>query len=412
VRVTIAGLLLAGVLWGTAACGRKGPPLPPIVRLPAPATDLTARRLGDTVVLQFTVPTTNTDASRTGDLDRMEVYAHTGPLPVPTDFLKFGTLVGSVAVKPSIGAASAAAVPGVAPGSKAIVAEPITAAQLELGKVPPVRNASARARPAVEPEYETPETVNVPLPVNRYYVVVGVTRSNHRGAFSPPVALPLVQPFVAPGELKASYDQDAISLTWTPPERGADIFVPEPTYNVYQQMDEPPAGGTPEGAGASAATPPVTAEVLTSVNPVPVTTPAFKDTRMEFGAVRCYVVRSVRMSGLKSIESEPSPAVCLTPVDTFPPAAPRQLTSVVNENGVSLIWEPNTEKDLVGYLVLRGETPGEKLTPLMTTPIRETTYVDSTVHTGASYDYVVVAVDNAPTPNISDYSNRVTEVIR
>jgi fibronectin type 3 domain-containing protein len=76
-----------------------------------------------------------------------------------------------------------------------------------------------------------------------------------------------------------------------------------------------------------------------------------------------------------------------------------------------LIWEPNTEKDLAGYLVLRGESGGP-LSPLTKEPIQETTYRDTTVRPGTTYEYAVVAVDNAPTPNRSDYSNRVTEVAR
>ena len=46
--------------------------------------------------MQFTVPTLNTDGSSPADLRRIEVYGHTGPLPTPADFLKYGTLVASI----------------------------------------------------------------------------------------------------------------------------------------------------------------------------------------------------------------------------------------------------------------------------------------------------------------------------
>ena len=84
-----------GVL-STTACGRKGPPLAPIVFLPRPVADLAAKRVENDVVVQFTVPTLNTDGSGPADLRRVEVYAHTGPLPAPADFLKYGTLVSSI----------------------------------------------------------------------------------------------------------------------------------------------------------------------------------------------------------------------------------------------------------------------------------------------------------------------------
>ena len=81
------------------ACGQKGPPLAPIVLTPRAVTGLTAKRVENEVVLQFTVPTVNTDSSGPADLRRIEVYAHTGPLPAPADFLKYGTLVTRIEVR-------------------------------------------------------------------------------------------------------------------------------------------------------------------------------------------------------------------------------------------------------------------------------------------------------------------------
>ena len=80
-------------------CGRKGPPLAPIVYLPRAVTELTAKRVENDIVLQFKVPTANTDNTSPADLDRIEVYAHTGSLPAPTDFVKYGTLVQSIDIK-------------------------------------------------------------------------------------------------------------------------------------------------------------------------------------------------------------------------------------------------------------------------------------------------------------------------
>jgi len=81
------------------ACGQKGPPLAPIVYLPRPVTEIAVKRVEDEVVLQFSVPTLNTDNSGPADLRKIEVYAHTGPLPAPVDFVKYGTLVASVDIK-------------------------------------------------------------------------------------------------------------------------------------------------------------------------------------------------------------------------------------------------------------------------------------------------------------------------
>jgi hypothetical protein len=468
-----------------SACGRKGPPLAPLVRLPGPVVDLAARRLGDEVVLQFTIPAVNVDASRPADLDRVEVYAHTGPLPTPADFLKYGSLIGNIAVK-APGPVGSRELPGLDEGAKASVSEKLTPAELQIGKMPPVRTQSARRKTAVvAPVYETPETVNAVLPLTRYYVTVGVSRKNQRGPFSPALPVPLYPPLPAPGAIEVRYTQDELSLAWTPLPRDEDIFVPAAVYNVYEVADTiapDVAGGTGVAVVSSAASPaPVTpaaapaaaamssavaasvpaAAATTSaaaapapananvqgakasapgvaggsspapaaaapappgakapapllkpaLNPAPLAAPAFKQQQVDFGARRCYVVRATRMAGTVSIESQPSLPVCLTAVDTFPPAAPRGLAAVPGEGAVNLIWEPNTEKDLAGYLVFRGETGAEKLVRITPAPIRDTTYRDTTVKSGTSYDYVVVAVDDAPAPNISEYSNRQTAVV-
>ena len=83
-----------------AACGKKGPPLPPLVRVPSPPDDFTAERRGEEVKLQFTVPSANTDGTRPADVQRVDVYAFSGPFTVDDEqLMKFGTKVASVPVK-------------------------------------------------------------------------------------------------------------------------------------------------------------------------------------------------------------------------------------------------------------------------------------------------------------------------
>jgi fibronectin type 3 domain-containing protein len=111
--------------------------------------------------------------------------------------------------------------------------------------------------------------------------------------------------------------------------------------------------------------------------------------------------------GSITVESAPSKTACVTPADTFAPAAPRSIAAVASEGAIGLIWEPNTEGDLAGYLVLRGEAPGEKLQALTPAPITETTYRDTTIKPGVAYVYAVVAIDKAN--NMSAQSDRITE---
>ena len=82
------------------ACGKKGPPLPPLVRLPSAPADFAAELRGATVDLQFTVPAANTDNSRPANVQRVDVYAiTTGETLTDAQILKLGTRVASVDVK-------------------------------------------------------------------------------------------------------------------------------------------------------------------------------------------------------------------------------------------------------------------------------------------------------------------------
>ena len=79
---------------------------------------------------------------------------------------------------------------------------------------------------------------------------------------------------------------------------------------------------------------------------------------------------------------------------------------------MNLGWDANTEPDLAGYLVLRGDAPGGTLQPLTPAPITATSYEDKTVKPGVRYVYVIVAVDKATPPNRSAPSARVEETAR
>jgi hypothetical protein len=547
---------LSSILFASA-CGQKGPPLAPIVYLPRPVTEVVAKRFENEVVLQFTVPTLNTDNTGPADLRRVEVYAHTGPLPAAADFLKYGTLVASVNIKqPKIGATDASGTEGVtgsegatsaseaegasvdaagattplpakAPakpdpeagmveqGWNTSVRETLTPKHMEIGPMPPTRPlpvAPDDAPVVVVEKIETPGTVNFDVAPQRFYTIVGVSDSrNRRGPFFGPIPVALIEPLSPPEKVDLEYNAERIALNWpgqpedmapgatgavavaapgapgaatptapvppavppapvapsaTPPVAAApagppldretegtvelfadvetdltqDVLVavidkvptgakPKPRppvaaaappaprfgYNVYESTSAPVAPVAPNapdtptapnapGSAAGAPTAPLNATLLTA--------PGFADPRVEFGTERCYVVRRVEMAGTVAIESAPSRPVCVTPVDTFPPAPPKSLAHIAGGNGVSLLWEANTETDLGGYVVLRGEAPGDKLSPLTKEPISDTSFLDTTVRRGRTYVYEVIAVDVSTPPNQSAPSNRVEETIR
>ena len=110
---------------------------------------------------------------------------------------------------------------------------------MALGKMPITRAiATVGATLKATPDLETPGTVNAPLPLMRYYVAVATNRRNHRGAFSAPLGVPLIDPFAAPAGLRAEYAESAVTLAWEPAARSDDIFAPVPAYNLYEVPDE------------------------------------------------------------------------------------------------------------------------------------------------------------------------------
>jgi hypothetical protein len=235
--------------------------------------------------------------------------------------------------------------------------------------------APGTALPGVAPGVEQRPVVGGGLVPTRVYGIRGITRGGRPGQ-PVRVKVPLLQPPAPPTGVAAKFTETAIALDWTPPV--ADVGGTPASFNVYPAAERVPA-----------------------LNTSPLTTPAFEQPVAEYGHERCFVVRSVQLVAGVPIESEPSAPACTTPRDIFPPPAPTGLQAVPAAEGVSLSWDGSAAADLAGYILLRGEAPGDTLQPLTTEPIRETTYRDTTVKPGITYVYAVVAVDKATPPNTS-----------
>ena len=411
-RVPVFVVLLAAAL--AAGCGKKGPPLPPLLKLPAPPADLTAERRGSKVDLQFTVPGANTDGTRPANVERVEVYAFTGPTTVTDDqLLKHGAKVASLRTKtprdpdqtieadePQDEIESPEG-PGLDQGALARVEEELTGTAMaptdvtiDTGKRPAPKGDGDGSRPLLGPPATAP---------SRTYVTVGINKRGRRGPVSRRVAVPLVPPPARPSTPLVSYDETTITVTWTAtgslPQKpagapaGADVLPSNPigptlppiAYHVY---DVSPADVTSGSSGTARA------PAETRLTKMPIAEAQFSDARIEWGAERCYVVRAVETVGDLTLESDGAPPACKKLVDTFPPAAPKGLTAVPTEGAINLIWQSNGEKDLAGYLVLRAVAPGENLSPVTPSPIQGTTFKDA-VEPAVRYVYAVAAVDKA-----------------
>ena len=269
------------------------------------------------------------------------------------------------------------AVPGAPPPTSAPAATPptapATAGDPAAAAAAPAAAPGAPPAPAAAAPTAPPPGITV---LTRIYVVRGISRAGRPGPPSARVSVP-VEAVVAPpsGVVAQMPGERAIAVEWTPPVAQADAA--PLTYNVYR----PDAISTP-------------------LNPSPLPAAKFETEAGELGKERCFVVRAIQTVQNVTIESDVSAPACLTPADTFAPAAPKGLRAVAEEGGVNLVWEPNTESDIGGYLVLRGDTP-ETLQPLMQKPIIESTYRDTSATPGVRYVYAIAALDKTTPPNRS-----------
>ncbi len=426
-----------------AACGTKGPPLAPIVRIPAAVTTIQAQRVGSDAFVTVTIPAKNIDGSAPIDIGRVEVYGYTGRRPPPNArWVEVADLVATIPVIPPL---TLDAPPvdttqpldlskGALPGAMVTVVDQLTSAKLVQGKVP--EEVVRGGRTPIAPVTATTE----PDVLRRFYIAIGFSERGRPGPPGTAADFALIETPVPPAFVNAAYSETTMSLEWppsggivgflfdsplppedTPLNENFEPVVPTPAaalnapvlptgpvkYNVYRELSpDPLALPDTSAAVAWAQTSPA------PVNPAPLATMSFMDT-VEFDRELCYVVRPIKGTPPNAIEGDPSPAHCFIPVDVFAPAPPARLAAIADEGGISLIWEPNAEPDVTGYMVLRGDASDATLQPLTPIPVAEPRFRDTHVTAGKKYVYAVVALDSRlPVANVSGESNRVDETAR
>jgi hypothetical protein len=327
-------------------------------RIPAPVTELRASVEGRLILLDWTNPGHRADGTRMKDLTTVRVYRREEPgqsEPKPA-MLSRGKVVGYDEI---------AAIQMAAPAP----------ARVDGGKV---RWADSRG-----------------LTLGRRYVYV-VTAVDAIGRQSLPwerlvvIFHPAPRP---PGDLRATPGDREVLLTWSPPSGLIDGNpLPRPVaYRLLRAITP----GTP----------------LLPISPFPLTATEFTDRQLDNERTYSYAVQAVRTDPAGNVWSEPSATVEATPVDLTPPAAPQNLVAVPSEAAVRLAWDPSPEEDVAGYLVYRATSPSEAYTRLTPAAIPGRLFIDRTVERGATYRYVITAVDRAKRPNESARSAPTTVTV-
>ena len=350
-RRVLALCLAVGAL---AACGKKGPPVAPEVRVPTIPAALRGAVDEQSIVVSWNAPGTRVDGTRLRAIALYRLYrreeADAGP--AKSAMLSSGHIVGYDEVA-------------------AIRPEAPAPATVQGGSVTWVDRRA--------------------LSMGRRYVYV-VTAEDNLGRMSGPSER-LIVPFLAappaPRGLTATPGDRSVSLAWQAPETtgAAGAATGEIRYLVLR------------GVGTTGALAPITAQ--------PIAGTAFTDTGVDNDVDYRYAVRSVRVEAAVSATGEASTPIAVAPADTTPPAAPAGLVAVPSSGAVRLAWNPSPETDVGTYAVYRAGETGDFMRIATAVP-PGTVYIDRDVRPGATYRYAVTAIDRARRPNESARSNVVS----
>ncbi len=343
-----------------SGCGTPSDPQPPRPAIPVAVTDLSARQQGDGAVLTFTLPAQTTE----GDT-----------LSAPPDVEIFRAFLA----------------PGLRPARQP---PPLALVYTIPSAVVDTYATDGRLR-FVDP-LKPDEIVKHSGEQLIYFVRTRVSK-RAASADSNRVAFRVYPVPEKISDLAATVSESAVELRWTPPARttsGAPISALG-GYRIYRGEVEP-ASAVEAQADPSKAKFKSPLELL-GVSP----SASYRDAQFEFERTYFYVVRSVAQYDLDSVESADSSALVLTPRDTFPPAAPKDLVVVFvpatpdTPAHFDLSWSISPEADVAGYNVYRSDAQGAPATRLNPELLPTPTFRDMSVSRGNSYTYSVTAVDRA-----------------
>src|SRR5579859_461700 len=357
---TALAIVVSALLFG---CASPNAPTPRHAIIPVPVSDLNARQVGDTIILNFTLPTASTDLQPLIETPSVEVYRNLLQTATPT-------------------AKSHAKNKGTERLVDTIPSEMVEQYRRS-GRIdfPDKLNASD-----LTAESGTELTYTVRTHVSR------AKASDDSNA----VTVRVYPPPASVQDLRVTPTESALVLNWSAPEAVAEAGGAKPAgFHIYRAEVDPT---TAEAAVLNPSQAKLMApeELLAQTNAT-----EYRDMNFQFGHTYLYGVRAVEQLGPATIESADSVPAVLTAKDIFPPAAPRDLEAISVATtkdapaSVELTWTINTEPDLAGYNVYRSEnreTPGQKLnSELLLVP----TFRDISVVPGKSYSYRVGAVDQS-----------------
>jgi len=341
-----------------AGCGVPGEPVPPSPPIPTAIKDLTAKQLGDGVLLSFTLPNKSTLGERLTQTPTMEVFRGKLQSDGTPDLRSFRQV-------------------DVVPASV-------------LGSY--VKQGSVEFLEAVSPDEIRADPGEL--------VVYNVRTRVSERKISADSNLVKVNLYPVPeriGKIDLKETERSLKLKWNAPLQtsGGAPLPAISEYRVYRGEVDPASVAETEK------------DIHLAIWKLPLLLiaspkePEYEDKGFDYGKTYAYVVRSVVNEEGAMRESGDSVPVVVTPKDVFPPEPPRDVVAAVLGGGpgkaavVDLSWSLNVETDLAGYRVYRSESEGARGTALTPEPLPTPAYRDTAVQSGHRYWYSVSAVDRA-----------------
>ncbi len=355
---SIAWLLIGFALLGAGVlgCGKKGPPVAPERRLPAPPRRRLAAVIeGPTVVLSWSNPTRRHDGTAMRDLAVVKVHRQRMQAAVEprAAMLSSGRVVGyeEIAAIRLDEAAAAGGDGGPADGS--------TRAGLTPGR--------------------------------RYaYVVTAIDSTGRSSAPSERLVVDLVAAPGVPRDLSSAAGDARVTLRWQRPEAAGRRIAGD------RRGALPRAAGDGGGRGAGDA----------GQRGAHRRDRADRHRPRQRHGVSVRGARGPHRPGRGAGVRGAPAAASATPVDTTPPSPPAELVAIPTAGSVRLAWRPSPEPDVALYAVYRAVGNGP-FVRVGTTAAINTVFIDRDVTAATAYRYAVTALDRARRANESGRSNEV-----
>jgi len=332
-------------------CGKRKPPLPPIEKI-SQRVEVLGTQKGNQIILSWEI-SENVDQSNL-NIVRTDVYRLIEPISSPLalseeEFSSNSVLIASL---------------------------PVTGNEIKSKKMT-FNDTLEFAGQAVRLRYSL-----------RF-----VNSSGQKAAFSNFLLIePTAKIAQSPTNLKATAGENFIRLDWITTNDNVDGSKPADIlgYNIYRLSDT---------------------DSVKLLNTSPLSEKYFLDKFFEFEKAYKYFVRTVSLgTNGEPVESKDSDSVEIIARDVFPPDAPGAITIAAAPNNLSIFFAFNSENDIAGYKIYRSEISNQPISQwtLLTADLLKTnTFQDTSVKSGKTYFYYLIAVDKAG--NISKPSDIVSE---